>query len=56
MEKEEEIECVTYEYDKYRMEFGMKCEFEDVSAKVIHQTRSTKISKKCRHKVSAATM
>ena len=52
MEKEEEEECVTYEYDKYRMEFGMKCEFEDVPAKMIHQTRSTKISKKYRHKVS----
>ena len=51
MEKEEEEECVTYEYDKYRMEFGMKCEFEDVPAKMIHQTRSTEISKKYRGQI-----
>lgn len=48
----EEEECVAYEYDKYRIEFGMKCDFQDVPAHVIHHTRSSKTNKKCRRKIS----
>lgn len=35
-----EEEGISYEYKKFRMEFGLKCEFKDTPAQIIHHARS----------------